>query len=108
MRYDKEVDPFYRSTRWKKLREKILKRDNYQCQLSRRYGKLVQANTVHHIFPREKYPQYEYMPWNLISLCNKEHNKIHDRNTDDLTEYGKELLRRTALNNNIEVPKEYV
>lgn len=107
MRYDKEVDPFYRSTRWKKLREKILKRDNYQCQLSRRYGKLVPANTVHHIFPRERYPQYEYMPWNLISLCNKEHNKIHDRNTDDLTEYGKELLRRTALNHNIEVPEEY-
>ena len=92
----KESDPYYRSKRWTKLRISILTRDGYMCQESKRYGRRIQADTVHHIFPRGDFPQYQWEPWNLISLCSKAHDAMHDRNTGGLTDKGKDLLRRTA------------
>lgn len=93
--YQKQVDPFYKSKRWQKLRAKVMRRDGYQCQESKRYGKNVPAEMVHHIFPREDYPEYEWCAWNLISLSNAEHNKLHDRETNALTRRGMDLLDRT-------------
>ena len=84
----------YYSKRWHRLRERILKRDNYQCQWNKRYGRLIQANTVHHIFPVEKYPQYEYCEWNLISLSKEAHNIMHDRDSHELTDEGLKLQER--------------
>ena len=100
-------DAFYKTPRWKKLRERILRRDGYQCQLSKRYGKMVQADTVHHIFPREIFPVYEWEPWNLISLSAKKHDSLHARETHELTAEGIELLRRTARKNGIPIPDQY-
>lgn len=82
---DKTVDLFYKSARWKKLREKVLRRDGYMCQISKRYGIARKAQTVHHIFPREEFPEYQWCTWNLISLSTEAHNKLHDRNKDALT-----------------------
>lgn len=65
------------------------------CQLSKRYGKRVDANVVHHIWPVEDYPQYAWCNWNLIAVCETEHNKLHDRITNKLTRYGEELRQRT-------------
>lgn len=87
----------YKNQRWKAKREKILRRDRYTCQHSKRYGKNLDANTVHHIYPVEDYPEYKYCDWNLISLCNDVHNKMHDRTTGKLTELGEELKRRTKI-----------
>ena len=103
----KQVDPFYRSRRWQKLRESILRRDGYMCQYEKRYGKAVPASTVHHIFPRELYPEYQWEPWNLISLSGSAHDALHDRQTDELTEKGADLLRRTARAVGVEVPLRY-
>lgn len=103
----KARDPYYVSTRWKKKRLAILRRDRYQCQISKRYGKIIKADLVHHIFPREEFPELQWEDWNLISLSNVEHNKLHDRNTDKLTEAGKELLRRTARRYGKEIPSQY-
>ena len=86
---------FYKTTRWKKLREKILRRDGYMCQISKRYGRSVKADTVHHIFPRERYPELAWEPWNLISLSAAAHDKLHDRDTHELTKEGKALQERT-------------
>lgn len=91
-----DMDEYYRSVRWKKLREKILRRDGYQCQVSKRYGKAVEADTVHHIFPRQDYPEYQWEPWNLISVSAAVHGKLHDKNTNKLTALGMELMERTA------------
>ena len=74
-----------------------MRRDKYVCQEAKRYGLTIEATTVHHIFPRDKYPQYEWEPWNLISLCDKAHNEMHDRNTNMLTEKGRRLLDRAAI-----------
>lgn len=92
----------YKSKRWQLKREKILRRDKYMCQLSKRYGKRVDATMVHHIYPIEEYPEYKWCDWNLISLCESEHNKLHDRVTNKLTAAGEELKRRTIppLKNN--------
>lgn len=95
-------DKFYKTTRWKNLRERILRRDGYMCQITKRYGKLIEANTVHHIFPREYYPEYQWEPWNLISLSTEAHNMMHDRDTDRLTGEGLELLKRTARREHID------
>lgn len=98
---------FYEESKWQKLRLSILRRDQYRCQLSKRYGKLRQAEIVHHIFPLSEFPEYAYEPWNLISITRTYHNRLHDRNTDSLTEEGAELLRRTARKQGIEIPEEY-
>lgn len=103
----KTVDPFYKSARWLRLREAVLRRDGYQCQISRRYGRRVQATTVHHVLPRTEYPEYQWEPWNLISLCAERHDELHDRNTGALTDKGAELLRRTARKYGVEIPRHY-
>lgn len=97
----------YDETKWKSKRVSILRRDGYQDQVLKRYGKLVQAEIVHHIFPVEEYPEFAYEDWNLTSVSVSTHNKLHDRITNELTEAGIELLRRTARKNNIEVPDKY-
>ena len=94
----------YKSKRWERLRAAVLKRDNYMCQESLRYGKRVQANTVHHVFPARLYPQFQWEPWNLISLSQSVHNEMHVRDSDELTDRGLDLLRRTARRYDIATP----
>ena len=86
---------FYNSARWRKKRKKILKRDKYMCQIGIRYGKRVEATVVHHIYPRDEYPEYQWCDWNLISVSAESHNKLHDRVTNHLTQIGENLKRRT-------------
>lgn len=97
----------YKLARWEKLREKILRRDRYQCQEAKRYGKTIEANTVHHIFPRDRWPEYEWKSWNLISLSAAAHDEMHLRRSQELSEKGKELLRRTCRKIGMEVPEAY-
>ena len=95
-------ESFYKSKRWQRLRKAVLARDGYQCQESKRYGKALPATTVHHIFPREDYPQYQWESWNLISLSADVHDQMHNRITRELTQQGLELLERTATKYGIE------
>ncbi len=94
----------YGSAKWKQKREHILRRDKYICQDAKRYGRFVEAETVHHIFPAEYFPEYAWEDWNLISLSWKAHNEMHDRKTNELTKKGIELLRRTARKQRIDPP----
>lgn len=97
MKYSRETDPFYNTTRWKRLRQAILRRDKYQCQISKREKFLPdQAMVVHHILPREIFPEYQWEPWNLISLSMANHNRMHDRDTDQLSPAGMHLAMKTA------------
>lgn len=95
-------ESFYKSKRWQRLRKAVLARDGYQCQESKRYGKALPATTVHHIFPREDYPEYQWESWNLISLSADVHDQMHNRTTRELTQQGLELLERTATKYGIE------
>jgi len=98
---------FYDSRRWDSLRASVLRRDKYRDMVKHRYGKNVPAELVHHIFPIDEFPEYMWQAWNLISVGRATHNQLHDRNTDELTELGKDLLRRTARKNCIEIPEKY-
>lgn len=84
----------YNSKAWKNKREYILRRDHYLCQESKRYGKHVEAETVHHIYPLEDYPELAFVNWNLISLSHDKHNELHDRTSHALTEKGLALQQR--------------
>ena len=99
----KKTDPYYNSQRWEHLRQCILRRDDFMCQDAKRYGKMVPAEMVHHIFPREIFPEYQWEPWNLISLSNKAHDAMHYRTTRELTAKGKELMIRTARKQGIDL-----
>lgn len=81
----------------------MLRRDNYLCQESLRYGRHIEATTVHHIMPAETFPEYQWEPWNLVSLCTAEHNAMHTREGDDLTEKGIALMKKTAEAHGIEI-----
>lgn len=80
---------FYKRKAWRVKRVNILKRDNYECRECARYGKRVDATTVHHIYPYQEYPQLALESDNLVSLCCKCHELMHDRSTQELTALGK-------------------
>ena len=79
---------FYKNNKWTVKRAKILKRDGYECQYCRRYFRSKEAKVVHHIYFFEDYSELGLMNWNLISLCDGCHNKMHNRVTDEPTKLG--------------------
>lgn len=87
---------FYKSKKWKTKREKILRRDEYMCRECKRYGRTTPAVTVHHIYPVENWPELALINSNLLSLCNKCHNSMHDRDSGELTQKGEEWMRRIS------------
>lgn len=105
--YDKSPDPFYRSARWLRMRRAALNRDRWICTECARYGKRVGAVAVHHVFPRNEFPEMEWTGWNLASLCKGCHDAMHDRKTNALTARGVELLKRTARRAGVDVPMRY-
>lgn len=102
------TDPFYLSQRWRKLRAAILKRDGYIDQLDLRNGEKHQADTVHHIFPRDKYPEYQWQSWNLISITASNHELLHNRATGGLSYYGEKLMEETADKRGIPLSRLYL
>ena len=87
----------YKSKQWGRKRAAILRRDAYQCQWAKRFGRIEPADTVHHIFPVEHYPEHAMSSWNLISVSRDAHNQLHDRTTHELSEDGLALMRETAV-----------
>lgn len=77
MTYTHDNDSFYESKQWRQKRAAILARDNYQCQICKRYGKLKQAVVVHHKKELSDFPELSLEDSNLISICASCHNKLH-------------------------------
>ena len=86
----------YNSTKWKKKRLKILRLDGYKDIIAARYGKTIDATIVHHIYPAALYPEYAFCDWNLISVSAGTHNKLENRTTGELTDFGRRLMERTV------------
>lgn len=87
----------YKNKQWQNKRKYILKKYHHLDQELIRYGKHVEADTVHHIFPVEFYPELKYVDWNLIPLSRETHNEMHDRHKNEhfnLTPKGLELQKR--------------
>lgn len=86
----------YSTAKWKKKRARILRLDSYKDVIAGWYGRTEEAQTVHHIYPAEQYPEYQWADWNLISVSNAMHNKLENRTTGGLTEMGLQLMRSTT------------
>lgn len=78
---------FYQTVAWRRKRKQVLRRDEYLCQQCKRYGKRTPAKIVHHVLHYDEYPELGLTGSNLISLCEKCHNKEHP-------EKAAEVLRR--------------
>lgn len=87
---------FYKTSKWKAKRERILKRDEYLCRECKRYGKSTQATTVHHAYPLEQYPELALVSNNLVSMCSSCHDSMHDRTSRELTEAGEKWKQRVS------------
>lgn len=98
-------DEFYNSKAWKDKRKRILARDKYMDQIALRDGIMLEADTVHHIFPREDYPQYRLCDWNLISVNNNVTHKgrLHEKYTGKLTKEGRLLMEEAAFKQGIKL-----
>lgn len=101
-----ETKQFYKSSVWKLLRARVLRRDQYLCQYNKRFGKFTPATVVHHIMPLEFYPEHRLKGWNLISLSNAAHEKMHNRNDHTLTLEGWRLMEKTAQAQGIVLTRE--
>lgn len=87
---------FYDTKKWKRLREAVLRRDAYMDQMELRGGRRISADTVHHIFPADMYPEYRFCPWNLISLSKRNHELMHNRTLGTLSNIGRRLQMEKA------------
>lgn len=94
---------FYKSNKWLSLRNTALIRDKYKCQCCIANNKQVNATCVHHVFPIERYPDYKYELWNLMSLCDKCHDEMHNHYTGELSKKGMLFLRSLAAIRNIPI-----
>lgn len=68
---------FCKTRRWQSMRKAVLRRDKFLCVDCKRYGRLTQATTVHHIKHYDEHPELALEPSNLVSLCAACHNKRH-------------------------------
>ena len=71
------MEDFYKTTKWIRKRSHILRRDGYQCQECRKYGRMTPAVYVHHIQHLEDRPDLALVDSNLESVCMACHNKLH-------------------------------
>lgn len=98
---------FYQCPAWRKLRARVLDRDNRECQRCKDEGKVstpshpttprapggpsdsghlkkdeenkIKSLHVHHIKEIKDFPELGLVYENLITLCQECHNKKHDR-----------------------------
>ena len=74
---------FYNRDEWHELRDRVLERDHYECEMCRDEGRLtiIQHSIleVDHIKPLEDYPELATDINNLRTLCKDCHNKRHHR-----------------------------
>lgn len=90
---------FYKSKKWQRVRDYVLKRDGGMCQMPECYAP---AEEVHHIKHLSKNnindPDVALNPDNLISVCRACHFKIHQKEKI-------QALRRQARERNKEKEK---
>lgn len=87
----------YKSKRWRDKTKLIKRRDNFECQECARYGRKTDAKLVHHIFPTDLYPELFFNNDNLVSLCFKCHELMHNRSTGEVTALGLDWQKRRKL-----------
>lgn len=80
---------FYKSQEWLELRQDVLNSFYFECQECLKQGNYTRADCVHHINEVKQRPDLALSKYytdkdgnqqiNLMPLCNKCHNLIHDK-----------------------------
>lgn len=71
-------DAFLRTKRWRKFARSVMRRDGYECRKCARFGRHTGDNLiVHHVKPRDEYPELVFSPENCVTLCRRCHNAEH-------------------------------
>lgn len=91
--YDGGQNPFYLSPEWRRVRDAVLRRDGYRDVWLARYGRMMPAEIVHHVFLLEDRPDLRFNPHNLASVSRDTHRHILHAPDGSLTEAGRELQR---------------
>lgn len=91
---DGDVHPFYISTEWRSVRERVLREHHYECYMCKLKGKLsTRGNStplvVHHVKPLKQYPKLALSPYitddsghkviQLMPLCHSCHEEVEGR-----------------------------
>ena len=71
--FEEEIQKFYNSEEWKKLRTEVFTRDNFTCQDCNKYGGYLEAN---HIKARSRHPDLKLVASNIETLCKPCHKKL--------------------------------
>ena len=77
-----KAENFYTWTQWRRVRDEVLKLDNYECQACKQNGRHRRAEVVHHIKHLKDRPDLALSIWDgqerqLVSLCRECHEKVH-------------------------------
>lgn len=86
----KQVD-FYHTKAWVRVRGKVLRRDGYKDFWRARFGISEPAETVHHVFMLDDFPELALDPRNLVAVSLYTHRHILHKPDGSLTEDGKKL-----------------
>lgn len=81
--------PFYNSRAWRRLSHDVILKNNNECYLCRKAGKVIPAEITHHVNELKQRPDLAYsreyidkegkVQKNLLPLCWHCHEKIHHR-----------------------------
>ena len=84
-----QIVKFYKSDDWVELRADVLREQHNECQRCLEVGRYTRAEMVHHVNEVRKVPRLALSrrytdkdgneQRNLLALCNKCHEIIHDR-----------------------------
>ena len=77
-----KTNNFYQLAEWKRLREKVLRMDHYECQLCKAKGRHRRGQIVHHIKHLKDRPDLALSMWDgderqLITVCKQCHEESH-------------------------------
>ena len=80
---------FYKTREWLSLRAEVMAAHHCECAMCAELGKYSKAVTVHHVNEVKDHPELALSKWyidangrrlpNLLPLCARCHNRIHDR-----------------------------
>ncbi|MDB8794283.1 HNH endonuclease signature motif containing protein [Romboutsia sp. 1001216sp1] len=82
----------YNTSRWKKVREQVLKDANYMCEVCMELGKINYTDIqVHHVEKVKNNVERMYDIDNLIVVCREHHNIIENMTADEIINYVENL-----------------
>lgn len=85
----------YNTSRWKKVREEVLKESNYMCEVCRALGKLNYTDIqVHHIEKVKDNKEKMYDKNNLLVVCREHHRDIEGMSKREILQYVRDEISK--------------